>query len=182
MRSRGPISADERHSYDEEEIGARPAASGDERVLGGLRERKREIEKSSWSESPPQSSSDSRSPKGSAGPSCLAGPARSCSILPRASCRCTCRRNAVDALAAHVAAVRRRLHARDQPHCCCRQRRRRPTRLSLLTLCCSLSASCASTFTALPLACCRQAHVSRAHTLRTHMREMVRRQGVAHTQ
>ena len=106
MRSRGPISADERHSYDEEEIGARPAASGDERV-GGLRERKREIEKSSWSESPPQSSSDSRSPKGSAGPSCLAGPARSCSILPRASCRCTCRRNAVDALAAHDPCRRR---------------------------------------------------------------------------
>ena len=27
MRNRGPISADERHSYDEEEIGSRPAAS-----------------------------------------------------------------------------------------------------------------------------------------------------------
>ena len=30
MRSRGPISAHERHSYDEEEIGARPAASSNE--------------------------------------------------------------------------------------------------------------------------------------------------------
>ena len=58
-----------------------------------------------------------------------------------------------------------------QPRCCCRPRRRRPA-----SLCCSLSASCASTFAAAPIACCR--HLCRA---RTHMHEMVRRQGVAHT-
>ena len=39
MRSRGPISADERHSYDEEEISSRPAPPSNERIRGGNRGR-----------------------------------------------------------------------------------------------------------------------------------------------
>ena len=136
MRSRGPISADERHSYDEEEIGARPAASSDERV-GGIGERKREIDRGARGQQARAHSGTDSHPEGQYRTPLHRGPAP-CKMLRR-----------LDALAAHVAAV---AHVRSPSLAAAAARGAAPSppRLSLL-LSLSLSAAPLSPAQAPPL-------------------------------
>ena len=94
----------------------RPASSK-ERV-GELGERKREIDRGARGQmARARSGSDSRSLEGSAGPSCLAGPARSCLLLAAAceTLRHACRRRRPCALAQPVAAAAARGAAPSPP-------------------------------------------------------------------
>ena len=111
-----------------------------------------------------QSSPCSRSPKGSAGLSCLAGPARSCLLLAAAceTLRHACRRRRASPTCARPAC-----------RCCCRPRRRA---VAATPLSAALSPAQSTSGAAPMVAACR--HLCRA---RTRMHEMVRRQGVAHT-
>ena len=132
----------------------RPASSN-ERV-GELGERKREIDRGARGlKARAQLGSCSRSPEGSAGPSCLAGPARSCLLLAAAceTLRHACRRRRASPTCARPAC-----------RCCCRPRRRA---VAATPLSAALSPAQSTSGAAPVVAACR--HLCRA---RTRMREI----------
>ena len=153
MRSRGPISADERHSHAGEEIGARPAASGNEREGGIGGEKAGNRPRCSWSAGP--RAFGSRFTPRRAVSNHPASRTRAVHAAPPRRPRSPCRRS--------------RLHALDQPRCCSCPRRRRPASLCCSLSLCSSSLSCTSISTAASLA-----HVACRHlcSARARMREI----------
>ena len=141
MRSRGPISADERHSYAEEEIGTRLSASSKESERGEAgrgreRERKREIDRRTRGRSATRHArrDDQREREG---PCCSAMKAQPRNPLSRATQLNSRSRRppAPGGRRAHDAAAL----ALDHSSCCRRPRRRRPPAWHTLqtpSLCC----------------------------------------------